>query len=99
MVEIIETQKVIRGEEIKLDLDVNPVEGYAIEEDEEGNNVRVTKVLHFIGTDIKDFSDCFPFKCEFYTEEDFPIITKHTDRNKYKMCEATDEEIKEIERG
>lgn len=90
MTDIIETQKVIRGEEIKLDLEINPVEGYIVETDEEGNTVRSSKEFHFIGTDIDNFSDCFPFKCEFYTEENFPIITMYTERNKYKPMDSQD---------
>lgn len=88
MAERVETQKVIKGEEIKLDIEIDAVEGYVVETDEEGNSIRSSKDLHFIGTDIDTFNDCFPFKCEFYTEENFPVITTHTERNKYKPIDS-----------
>lgn len=75
MAEIIETQKVIRGEEIQIEVAVSAVEGAQKSEDDDN-----TKMYNLIGPE----DECFNFDCMFYTtDEDLPFITTEKDKEQY----------------
>ena len=86
MADINEVQKIIKGVEVKLDLSINPISSILL--DEEDN--RSDHIYHLIDTNKKDY---FRFKCEFYTNPDYAIVTDSTETEKYKPISADDNVI------
>lgn len=75
MEETTETQKVIRGEEIQIEVAVSAIEG--AKKSEDGDN---TKMYNLIGPEGEHFN----FDCMFYTTaEDLPFTTTEEDRDQY----------------
>lgn len=87
MEETVKTQKVIRGEEIQIEVAVSAIEG--TQKSEDGYS---TKMYNLIGPEDKHFN----FDCMFYTtDEDFPFITTEEDKDQYWPIDTNNNSIVE----